>query len=290
MKLQAALDRFLLQLRADGRSPHTVANYARHIALLDRWLHTYSFSDELDELLPEHLAAFLISREARDSAHGGAKTSISMNGLRTSLRVAFGWFHEAALARTNAARLIRRAICAPAAPKALSDSDVEQLLGTLIVAQGPVARRDHVLVHLLVSTGIRIGSALALDVEDIELATNTLHLRECKGDRAEHVFFGRELRDHLLGYLAHKPRTGPLFRNPRGERLGKRTAQQRITLWLDRADIVGTPHSLRHTFATRLLKRTGDLFLVKRAMLHRSILSTAVYLSVDDTRLKAAMQ
>jgi site-specific recombinase XerD len=290
VKLQAALDRFTLQMRADGRSPHTVANYARHIALLGRWLATYGFSDDLDELLPEHLAAFLISREARESAHGGSKTSISMNGLRTSLRVAFGWFHEAGIARTNAARLIRRAICSPAAPKALSDADVERLVATLIVTQGPVARRDHLLVHLLVATGIRIGSALALDVTDIDLASSTLHLRKCKGDRAEHVFFGADLRDHLVGYLAHKPRTGPLFRNPQGERLGKRSAQVRISTWLERAEVDGTPHSLRHTFATKLLRKTGDLFLVKRAMLHRSILSTAVYLSVDDTRLKAAMQ
>jgi site-specific recombinase XerD len=46
---------------------------------------------------------------------------------------------------------------------------------------------------------------------------------------------------------------------------------------------------LRHTFATRLLRRTGDLFLVKTAMRHASIASTAVYLSVSDERLRAAV-
>jgi site-specific recombinase XerD len=290
VKLQAALDRFVLQMRADGRSPHTVANYARHIALLDHWLATYGFDDDLDELLPEHLAAFLISREARDSAHGGAKTAISMNGLRTSLRIAFGWFHQAGLTSTNAGRLVRRAITSPAPPRALTDVEVRRLQDVLIAARGPVARRDHLLVDVLLLAGIRIGSALALDVEDVDLDASMLHLRECKGDRRERVMFGTALRDHLIGFLANKPRRGPLFRNPRGERLGKRSAQARIALWLERAEVDGTPHSLRHTFGTRLLRKTGDLFLVKQAMLHRSIMSTAVYLSVADDRLRAALQ
>jgi integrase/recombinase XerC len=289
MELLDALEKFETQMRADGRSPHTIGNYRRHIALLDGWLCETRRERALDAIGHEVLAAFLVSAQARASAHGGAKSSASMNSLRTSLRVVFGWLHQAGLARTNAARLVRRAICSPPPPKALSDADVDRLLAALIVAQGPVARRDHLLIDLLVSTGIRIGSALALDVEDIDLATSTLTLRECKYDRVERVFLGRDVRDHLVGYLARKPRTGPLFRGPQGERLGKRCAQKRIGLWLARAGVDATPHSLRHTFATRLLRRTGDLFLVKRAMLHRSILSTAVYLSVGDERLRAAL-
>jgi integrase/recombinase XerC len=289
MELLEALARFELQMRADGRSPHTIGNYRRHIVLLDDWLCETRHERALDAIGHEVLAAFLVSAHARASAHGGAKSSASMNSLRTSLRVVFGWLHQAGLARTNAARLVRRAICSPAPPKALSDTEVERLIAALIVAQGPVARRDHLLIDLLLSTGIRIGSALALDVGDIDLATNTLTLRECKYDRVERVFFGRDLRDHLIGYLARKPRTGPLLRGPQGERLGKRCAQKRIALWLARASVVGTPHSLRHTFGTRLLRKTGDLFLVKRAMLHRSILSTAVYLSVGDEQLRAAI-
>ena len=56
------------------------------------------------------------------------------------------------------------------------------------------------------------------------------------------------------------------------------------------AHVDGTVHGLRHTFGTRLLRKTGDLFLVKQAMLHRSILSTAAYLSVSDERLRSALQ
>ena len=291
MRLNDALGRFVLHLRADGRSEHTIGNYRRHVGSLARWLAQARRDDDLDAITPEILAAFLVSPDARASAHGGAKSTISMNALRTSLRVAFAWMHEAGLCARNPARLVRRAITAPPPPRSLSDAEVDRLDTELICAQGELARRDHLLIDLLLSTGVRIGSALALDVEDVDLAARTLRLRELKGDRVDRVYFGRDLADHLIGFLAGKPRTGPLFRGPRGERLVKRHAQRRITQWLDRIGANdASPHSLRHTFATRLLRRTGDLFLVKRALLHRSIASTAVYLSVSDDQLRAALE
>lgn len=291
MRLHEALERFDRQLEADGRSSHTRENYRRHVGLLDGWLATCSFSDELDAITPDVLAAFLVSNKARANARGGTKTAVSLNSVRTSMRVFFGWLHHAGHVRANSARLVRRAICSAPPPRALSDLEVRRLEDVLLLAQGPVARRDHLLIDLLLSTGVRIGSALALDVEDIDLENGTLHLRSMKGDRSAHVYFGAALRDHAIGYLASKLKKGPLFRGPQGLRLSKRAAQGRITLWMERAEISATPHALRHSFATRLLRKTGnDIFLVQRAMHHRSVASTTIYLSITDERLKAALQ
>ena len=55
MRLQAALARFLVQLRADGRSPHTVAQYARHVQRFATWLDDHGVDDELSESHPEHI-------------------------------------------------------------------------------------------------------------------------------------------------------------------------------------------------------------------------------------------
>jgi len=291
MRLDEALSRFEVQLRADGRSPHTIGQYRRAIGLLGRWLAAAGHGTALDAITPEVLAAFLVSPEVRTSARGGAKAAISVNATRTGLRVFFGWVHEAGYSASNPARLIRRGLCAPPPPRALSQAEVDRLLQALDAASGCSARRDRVLVRLLLATGVRLGSAIALDAEDVDLALGQLTLRSVKGDRVERIPLGREIRDHLAGYLALRPRRGPLFRNPRGERLSKRQAQRQITRWLDRVGIEnGTPHSLRHSFATGLLARTGDLFLVKQALRHRSIASTTVYLSIDDDRLRQALQ
>jgi integrase/recombinase XerC len=303
MHLQDALARFALQLEADGRSAHTIGQYRRAIGLLTRWLERERLPTDVDQLVPEHLARFLTSPDVRTNAHGAPKATVTVNATRTSLRVFFAHAHEAGHARSNPARLVRRAICSPPPPKALSDADVERLLRVLEQASNSLegalalaARRDRTLIRLLLGTGIRIGSALALDTSDVDLAAGTLRLRETKRDKPERVFISKDAAAALAELLATLPASGgsgraqALFCGPQGERLAKRHAQRRITLWLDRAGLgEGTPHSLRHTFATRLLRRTGDLFLVKTAMRHASIASTAVYLSVSDERLRAAV-
>jgi integrase/recombinase XerC len=289
MQISEALERFVVQLRADGRSDHTIGQYRRAIGTLERWLAQERIGRDLASVSPEVLARFLVSPDVRLSARGDAKKTISVNATRTSLRVFFGWVHEAGYTTSNPARLVRRAICSPPPPKALSDAEVERVLGILAAARGPISRRDHLLVHLLVATGIRIGSALAIDVDDVDLDRGELRLRTVKGDREERVFLGSAIRTHLAGYLAGAPESGPLFRGPRGERLSKRQAQKRVTVWLEWTGVENSVHGLRHAFACRLLRKTGDLFLVSRALRHRSIASTAVYLSIEDEQLREAV-
>lgn len=305
MQILDALDRFALQLQADGRSPHTAGQYRRAIGQLARWLDRERLPTDLDRLTPELLARFLVSPDVRTNVYGAPKATVTVNATRTSLRVFFAYAHEAGYVAANAARLVRRAICSPPPPKALADAEVERLLRVLEQASnslegalGLAARRDRTLIRLLLGTGIRIGSALALDVADVDLEGGALRLRETKRDKPERVFLSKDAAAALAELIATLPASGgsgsgraqALFCGPQGQRLAKRHAQRRITLWLDRAGLgEGTPHSLRHTFATRLLRRTGDLFLVKTALRHASIASTAVYLSVSDERLRAAV-
>ncbi|MCC7014861.1 MAG: tyrosine-type recombinase/integrase [Planctomycetes bacterium] len=290
MKLQVALERFVAQMRADGRSEHTLGQYRRAIGLLARWLEREKRPCEVGSITHETIAAFLNSPDVRTCASGALKATVTVNATRTSMRVFFAYLHDAGYAPTNAARLVRRAICSPPAPKALGDAEVERLLQVVDAATGPTALRDRALIRLLLGSGIRIGSALALDVDDVDLERGELRLLQVKGDRVERVFLSDNAATALGRLLATLPANGPVFRGPRGERLLKRCAQRRITQRLDAAGVRdASPHSLRHTFATRLLRRTGDLFLVKTAMLHRSIASTAVYLTVDDRRWREAV-
>ena len=69
-----------------------------------------------------------------------------------------------------------------------------------------------------------------------------------------------------------------------------RHAQRRLAEWFEKAGIAGkTAHSLRHSFATGLLARTGDLRLVQAALNHASIVSTTIYVGVDQAKLRAAV-
>jgi integrase/recombinase XerC len=206
------------------------------------------------------------------------------------LKAFFSYAHEAGWTRTNPARLIRRARCGGPAPRGLSDQDRDRLLATLICAQGAEARRDHLLFDLMLSTGIRLSSALALRDCDVDLARGDLVLWNAKGARVERVVLGRDIRDHLVGFLAERA-PGSLFPGPDGTPITRRHAVRRLAYWWGRAGCQGkaTPHSLRHDFATRLAARTGDVLLVQRALGHRSLASTMVYARADEGRLRAAL-
>jgi integrase/recombinase XerC len=289
MNTTEALERFLVQLEADGRSAHTIGQYRRHIALFARWLARERGDVGVDEITHEDLARFLAAPDARHRADGKAKKAGSGNALRTSLRVFFKYVHEAGYAPTNPARLIRRAVCGRPPPRGLSDAEAQRLMDALILAQGPEARRDHLLFDLMLATGIRLSAALALDAADVDLDRAELVAHHSKGNREERVILGRDIRDHLVGYLAGRP-PGPMFTDRHGRRISNRQAQRRLGRWLIKAGCQPrSPHALRHSFAQRLYAKTGDVLLVGRALGHLALASTMVYATADVERLREVL-
>jgi integrase/recombinase XerC len=288
MRIEDALGRFLTQLEADGRSRHTIGQYRRHIRLLARWARDVRpCGDEIEKLGHEDVAAFLAAPVATGRLQGGKKLASSANCLRSSLKGFLSYLHRAGFIAHDPGRLIRRALCAPPPPKALSDDEQRKLLDVLAAATGPEAERDHALFHLMLASGIRLSSALALDREDIDLERGEVALRTAKGDRRERVFLSEAIGAHLGRYLAGRT-TGAVFTGRDGRRVTSRHAQRRFGEWVRVAGITKklSPHSLRHTFATKLYSSTSDILLVKEALRHRSIASTLVYAQANAERLR----
>jgi len=281
MRALSVLDRFLIQLRADGRSPYWRDQIDRHIRFLDSWLAGQRLPRDVRRLSHEHLARFLSSPEANMRRDGRPKKPTSTNCLRSSVTVFFGYAHAAGHAPRNAAALVRRARCAPPPPRALSEADCQRLLATLAKATGPAAARDHLLFRLLIETGLRIGSALAIDVADVDLGAGELTLTTMKNDRPDRLSIPRTLRRPLRAAIAGRT-AGPLFEGRPGLPLGARRARQRLARWLAVAGArPAGPHALRHRFAMDVYRRTRDIAVVQSALRHRSISSTTVYMAAS---------
>ena len=282
---------FERQLEADGRSVHTIRQYRRHVRLFAAWCAENGLCGDVSEIGHEHIAQFLSSPAARLRPDGGVKRATSVNALRSSLRGFFQYLHRAGYIRQDPTRLTRRALCGTAPPRGLTEAEQVCLLASLAEGLGFVAERDHALFHVMLATGIRVGSAVDLDVDDVDLERGELWIRTVKGDRPDRVFLNDRIRDHLREYLKRK-RSGPLFQGREGTRLSTRHVQRRLTYWLKRAGITrhASPHALRHAFAMRIYHRTGDILVVKEALRHRSITSTLVYAEVSEARLRAAIQ
>ena len=178
--------------------------------------------------------------------------------------------------------------CSPPPPKGLHADEQARLLEVLASAEDPAAERDRVLILLLLHGGVRIGSAIGLDIEDLDFDHGEMVLRTGKNDTRSTAVLPAAVAKPLRALIGERV-TGPVFAAG-DRRVSIRNAQRRITEWFESAGIRGrSAHALRHTFATSLLARTGDLRLVQSALGHRSVVSTTIYAQVDRARLRAAV-
>ena len=291
MNIANAVDRFTRQLAANGRSVHTQAAYRRDLERLGRWL---GGKGELGKITPDLLARFLTSDAALLTPDGDPRSPMSVNRTKSALRSFFAFCLESGWLRENPARLIRSTPTSPKEPALLSEEDIGRLRRELSLLVGPTADRDRLVFELLLGTGMRLGSLVSLNVGDIDLKSGIAHIHT-KGNRRDKVFLNLQLQRLIARYLRKVPPEAntspnvPLFRSVHGRRLGARQIQLNFAKWCREVGVTASVHSLRHTFATRLYHRTGDLHLVQRALGHRQITTTEIYARVSDQSLRRAV-
>jgi len=286
MKITDALAEFLLVLEGNGRSEHTRLQYKRHIGNLIAWL---APEDDVAKLDSTALARFLTSPAARETKKGRERKPSSVNAVRGSLKGFGAFLHEAGHLASNPARMIRRARCGTMPPRCLSAEEQAHLLKVLRRVDGAMGR-DYALIHTLLATGLRIGSALGLRVEDVDCARGEAVVRTAKGDRPTVAVLSREIAEHLGWYIGDRTR-GPLFLGQDGNPITARHARRRLRDWCERAGIrtAASPHTLRHSFGMRVYRATGDLLVTQAALGHASILSTAGYARADREKLRTVL-
>jgi len=290
MNIHEAITLYFTQLEANGRSFHTIKQYHRHLRLFSDWMREECLCGDLDKITHDTVARFFASPMAKIRATGGVKKSSSINALKSSIKCFFRYLHQAGYSSQDHSRLLKRSICGTPPPRSLSVSEKDRLIEVLKQGEGEAARRDSALIHLMLGTGIRLGSALALNVEDIDVDNMLIRLNNTKRNQPEQVYMGNSVQAHLVEFIGEMV-SGPLFIARNGHRVSGRHIQRRFSLWLEKAEITrpASPHSLRHTFATALYQRTSDIFLVKEALRHRSINSTLVYAHADDDKIRQAI-
>jgi len=156
-----------------------------------------------------------------------------------------------------------------------------------------VLARDAAVLALLYGSGLRISEALGLKPRDVAGARDSLTVTG-KGNKARMVPVLPQVSRLIADYMALCPYDlapdGPLFVGQKGRRLSPRILQlamERLRGALNLPD-TATPHALRHSFATHLLARGGDLRSIQELLGHASLSTTQIYTEVDSERLLAA--
>jgi integrase/recombinase XerD len=222
-----------------------------------------------------------------------ARTVVSVRGWHR-FAVAEGWTPDDASVdvkpRATPARL----------PKALTTDQVAALLEVAGLGDGPAALRDRALLEVLYGSGARVSEATGLDVDDVDVreGAESVLLRG-KGRKERIVPLGVYAREALEAYLvrarpelaAHGKGTPALFLNTRGGRLSRQSGWSVLKAAAERAGIPDvSPHTLRHSFATHLLRGGADIRVVQELLGHASVTTTQIYTFVTRDALREVYQ
>lgn len=178
-------------------------------------------------------------------------------------------------------------------PKALSHQQAEDMLDQSI--EGETVLRDHALLELIYSAGVRAAEIVSIDVHDLDFTNNAIVVRG-KGSKERVVLFGQTcraaLQDYLHGERVPDVKGDALFTNRYGGRLSTRSLQKVVKRWSKGIGLPSSvsPHTLRHSFATHLLDGGADLKSVQQLLGHESLETTQIYTHVSIERLKDAVR
>lgn len=159
----------------------------------------------------------------------------------------------------------------------------------------PRGARDRAMLELFYSTGLRVSELTALDVYDVDLVEGELAVQRGKGSKGRRVPVGAAACQWVGRYLGEvrpalvrRASELALFVSQRGRRLNRRDVAALVQAHAKAARIRMrvTPHTLRHTFASHMLRGRASLRHLQEILGHAQLTTTQIYTKVDITDLK----
>ena len=293
---EQAVAAFGRRLAAEGHSPNTISAYLRDLRQLREVLLERHPGLTLGHVSSALLDEALTSPAVVNSAAGTPRAPASLHRFKAAVRSFFAWAEETGQVAENPARSVTLRRLPRTTPTFLTEAEKRRLSKELRGSSSKLTRRDRVIIELFLGTGIRLQELVNLDIEDVDLDAKHLRIR-AKGGVPQVKFLKSTLRSLLRSYLNERRCQGngecrALFLSNRGSRLSAGQVANRVKHWLRKARIRKriSPHGLRHTFATHLYSRTGDILVVQRALGHRDLSTTEIYTHLVDDALENALE
>lgn len=276
-EVTAYLDYLAIQRRA---SAHTLTNYRRELQRLITLCESTP-ADDVDAALVRRLAARL---------HAGGLAPRSVARALSAWRSFFRWRVRHGGAAHNPVEGVR----APRAPRSLPKNLGPDAMAALLDVQAddPLELRDHAILELLYSAGLRLAELLALNVDALGALQSGEITVTGKRRKTRIVPVGPQAARAVAAWMAQRGVFAhacepALFVSRGGSRLSQSAVRSRVARWA-RLHGDGThvhPHMLRHSFASHVLQSSGDLRAVQEMLGHASVQSTQIYTQLDFQHL-----
>jgi integrase/recombinase XerD len=301
LSLSRSAEEYLSWLEVErGRSPRTLAAYRRDLTAFGVALGEGG-RREMDTASASDVAAYLASLVASHSKASVARAHSSIRGF-------YRFLVEEGRREDDPAADLPSVSVSDMLPKALSEEEIERLLGA-VVGTGPAVLRDRALLEVLYGTGARVSEVVGLNLGDVAdaLETSGLPLVRVvgKGDKERVVPLGQLARLALADWLSGEGRrlfepkkwrrrsdAEAVFLNARGGRLTRVGAFGVVKKYAARVGLEEkvSPHVLRHSCATHMLGRGADVRVVQELLGHASIATTQRYTKVSPEHLRRAYE
>ncbi len=280
---QQQVENYLHYIHIEKRlSPLTQKHYRRDLQSLLNFCQSQNI-DTWSSLSSHHLRAFISQR------HRQGLSSSSLQRELSSIRSFYNYLLRERVTDSNPALGVSAPKKPRKLPKTLDVDQVNQLLE--IQASSSIDIRDHAMLELLYSSGLRLAELVSVNVSDINLADTTIRVTG-KGSKTRILPVGRLAIQALNAWMQQRCKLvdleePALFVSQRGTRLSARAVQQRLHQWGIKQGLDSRlhPHKLRHSFASHLLESSSNLRAVQELLGHADISTTQIYTHLDFQHL-----
>lgn len=289
------LECWLLQLRSEKKSSHTIRAYERAAKGISEIVlpgEESSLRSNFLKLSVEEAHNLLDPDTGRIDSWISTLDALSPSSVNARMAAAthlLRWFGH------TMPEWIRRPNRRRPLPKTLNKREISRFKLTVSEFNDPIVKP---LTTMMLETGVRVSEICNMDVDDVDLDDLSALILGGKGEKDRTVLFTDLTAEGIQEWMAERRKRAEkqvkeerqaLFLTKNGHRITPRWVQKLMDKIADRAEIKRsrlTPHTLRHTFASGLLERGADLVTIQRLLGHASIATTRVYLEISDQTLR----
>ena len=291
------VDEYYCSLIGAGKSFETTYRYINYVlSFID-----FTFGQNVNEdfylhVKPVHVNKYIASLRTKSVNGKTEKTSDSLRGGHWSALNSFFQFLVPEYMKINPVEQTKRPKNKDN-PKVtfLTPEEISQVMQNVNAkAQDKFRNRDLCILKLGFSTGLRVSALVQIDINDIDFNNNQIKVTE-KGDYDNYVMFGDNLKAQLMAWLDDREKyfsnscTDALFVSVRGTRLSHDMVDVVFKKYAKGVtDKKVHPHVMRHSCATNLYEKTGDIYLCAKQLNHKNVSTTQRYAELSTERQKHA--
>lgn len=280
-----------------GASGNTISAYRNDLGQLEDFLSAKkngSYTIQWAAINQNHVVEYILSLKSQSYAEATVARKVA------AVKSFFSFLQAEGKVKVNPTETLASPKVGKTLPKPLTVQEIDELLEQPARRTSPEGKRDRAMLELMYATGLRVTELVSLDLEDLQVDAEKPFVRLLgKGNRERQIPLLEQPTQEIAEYVKYarsrivgERNETALFVNRRGERLTRQGFWLILKGYAAEAGIQGrvTPHTLRHSFATHMLRGGMDIHKVQELLGHANISTTQVYTQVSREHIREAYE